>query len=144
MKTNPAASLYHTWALNQTSAPQASINDIDLVPEVESDFQLWDLEHTYTGPINIKAKKTTPPDPLASIDLSQVPTAYIKDFQNLITAYSSSVLSYDKTDSNILKGYVFNLQMIDNYETFHSKPYNISPGLEHQLDELIEEYLEKG
>ena len=34
--------------------------------------------------------------------------------------------------------------MIDNFETFHSKPYNISPGLEHQLDELIEEYLEKG
>ena len=144
MKTYPTASLYHTWALNQTSASQATINNIDLVPEVESDFQLWDLEHTYTGPINIKAKKTTPPDPLASIDLSQVPDAHKKDFQDLITTYSSSVLSYDKTDSNILKGYVFNLQMIDNFETFHSKPYNISPGLEHQLDELIEEYLEKG
>ena len=65
MKIHPTASLYHTWALNQTSASQANINNIDLVPEVESDFQLWDLEHTYTGPINIKAKKTTPPGPFS-------------------------------------------------------------------------------
>ena len=120
------------------------MNNIDLVPEVESDFQLWDLEQNYTGPINIKAKKTTPSDPLATIDLSQVPNTYKKDFQTLITNYSSSVLSYDKSDSNILKGYVFNLQMIDNFSTFHSKPYNISPGPEQQLDELIEEYLDKG
>ena len=34
--------------------------------------------------------------------------------------------------------------MVDNYETFHSKPYNLSPELEEQLDDLVEEYLEKG
>ena len=52
VQTHPTASLYHTWALNQPSASQATINNIDLVPEVESDFQLWDLEHTYTGPVS--------------------------------------------------------------------------------------------
>ena len=34
--------------------------------------------------------------------------------------------------------------MVDNYETFHSKPYNLSPELETCLDNLVEEYLEKG
>ena len=34
--------------------------------------------------------------------------------------------------------------MVDNYETFHSKPYNLSPELEERLDELVDEYLEKG
>ena len=34
--------------------------------------------------------------------------------------------------------------MVENHETFHSKPYNLSPELEGDLDELIDEYIEKG
>ena len=62
----------------------------------------------------------------------------------IINKYASTVLSYDKTDSNVLKGFVFNLQMLENHDTFHSKPYNLSPELETCLDELMDEYLEKG
>ena len=54
------------------------------------------------------------------------------------------MFSYDKTDSNVLKGFVFNLNMMENYTTFHSKPYNLSPELETCLDDLVDEYLEKG
>ena len=39
-REHPTASLYHTWDLNPTSTTQADVNNIDLVPEVESDFQL--------------------------------------------------------------------------------------------------------
>ena len=34
--------------------------------------------------------------------------------------------------------------MMENYTTFHSKPYNLSPELEACLDNLVDEYLEKG
>ena len=55
-----------------------------------------------------------------------------------------TVSSYNKTGSNVLKGNIFNLKMVNNHETFHSKPYYLSSELEICLEDLVEEYLKKG
>ena len=94
--------------------------------------------------MNIRAKKTTPSDVLKDINLEQVPKLHQTRFNNIIRKFAPTVLSYDKTDSNILRNHIFDLQMIPNHDTFHNKPKNISPGLETHLDDLIDEYLEKG
>ena len=136
-------------ANNETHRPRSpSIDErtpLEKVPDIEADFQIWDLEENYTGKHNIKARKSTPTDVLAPFDLTAArEKGTVPELHRIINKYASSVLSYDKTDSNVLKGFVFNLQMLENHDTFHSKPYNLSPELEMCLDDLMDEYLEKG
>ena len=45
------------------------VNPLDKIADIETDFQIWDMEENYTGAHNIKAKKTQPTKPL---DLSLI------------------------------------------------------------------------
>ena len=89
-----------------------NLDTLELIPEYESDFQIWDMQQNYTGNVNIRAKKTTPTDVLKDINLDQVPKTHQSRLNDIFRKFAPTVLSYDKTDSNILHNHVFDLQLI--------------------------------
>jgi len=81
---------------------------LEKVSDIEADFQIWDLEENYTGKHNIKARKSTPTNVIEPFDLTSArDKETVPELHRIINKYAPSVLSYDKTDSNVLKGFVF-------------------------------------